>query len=160
VIVEIKHRYGRPLNERISALSVRDGDCIVWVGAKSSSGYGQIKVNRVVRQAHRVAFELEHGTIPAGRVLDHLCRNRACVNPAHLEPVSNRENVLRGTAPSARNATKTHCSRGHELSEDNVYVHASQNRVARQCRECNRIKSRNRYRALEDIRRCAGKEQP
>lgn len=82
--------------------------------------------------AHRVAYEMLVGPIPEGKQLDHLCRQRTCWNPAHLEVVTGRENTLRGVGRTAVNAAKTHCSRGHELAGDNLYVHDGQ----RKCRAC------------------------
>lgn len=69
--------------------------CHNWTGSLNSKGYGRLMVDNVRRAAHRVAFQLAGGTIPDGLQIDHLCRNRRCVNPAHLEPVTNRENCLR-----------------------------------------------------------------
>jgi hypothetical protein len=119
------------------------GDCWEWTGSRSGSGYGRIKINGRLEQAHRVAFALtEIGAL--GLELDHVCRNRRCVNPAHLEAVSRRENILRGTSPTAINAAKTHCSRGHELSDENVSMVRSRGARVRQCRECNKAKQRKR----------------
>ena len=89
--------------------------CWLWTGACSRRGYGAILADFPDRRmlcAHRAAYEMLVGPIPDGLQLDHLCRNRPCVNPAHLEPVTGRENVLRGTGFAAENAAKTHCVRG------------------------------------------------
>lgn len=113
--------------------------CWVWLGTKNSDGYGKTLVGRtkrgkgaqpVRRYAHRVAFFLAGGTLPEGADLDHLCRNRACVNPAHLEPVSRKENVARGLLPGLmRNPTWRPkrklvrvCKHGHNMTGDNVRV--------------------------------------
>lgn len=84
--------------ERITSKVDRSGNCWPWRGATDTNGYGQISVsaNRTLR-AHRAMWMLHHGkTIPVGMTLDHRCRNRRCVNPAHLEPVSAADNVRRG----------------------------------------------------------------
>ena len=111
------------------------GPCWPWVGSKSVTGYGKIRKgakNEGTVLAHRVAFELAFGPIPDGLVLDHLCRVRHCVNPAHLEPVTSVENVMRGKNPPAMNALKTHCPEGHPFDGTNTYVYQGH----RQCRRC------------------------
>jgi hypothetical protein len=84
--------------------------------------------------AHRLAYQLSVGQVPEGRDLDHLCRNRARVNPSHLEPVEHRENVMRGQSFSAINAQKTHCPQGQPYDEANTYADSR----GRHCRVCNR----------------------
>lgn len=121
-----------------------DEGCWPWEG-HLSSGYGRIKFPqyRSPFMAHRVAYELERGPIPYGLVLDHLCRNKACVNPDHLEPVSNEENIDRGEWFPIMNARKTHCKHGHEFTPENTYMVRG---VERQCRTCVREAMR-RYEA-------------
>lgn len=115
---------------------VPDG-CWQWTGAKNRDGYGNVRRAGRVASAHVVAFQLLVGPVPEGLEIDHLCRNRACVNPAHLEPVPHRTNVLRGDAPPAANARKTHCIRGHNLTDPaNVYNMPS---GGRRCRVCYRM---------------------
>lgn len=121
-------------------------DCWLWTGAGlSSRGYGLFWNRTRLVAAHRWLYEQERGSLPETVVLDHLCRQRACVNPAHLEPVSSRLNVLRGIGHSAENAQKTHCPRGHPYGGENLYVDPS---GRRQCRTC---------RAASDKRRRAGR---
>lgn len=116
-------------------------DCWWWTGEQNGKGYGLIRVGRRKLMAHRVVYELREGAIPEGFQLDHLCRNRACVFPGHLEPVIARTNVLRGTGHSAVNARKTHCIHGHEFTDENTYIDP---RGWRACRACGR-EAQRRY---------------
>lgn len=116
--------------------------CWEWVGYRDADGYGAAKVDRTPYRAHRIFFHhLVHALAP-GLVIDHLCRNRACVNPAHLEQVTVADNTHRGDAPSARNRMKTHCARGHEYTEANTYLDKTNRR---HCRECSRERDRRAY---------------
>lgn len=108
--------------------------CWLWTG-RVTRRYGTVWDGQAQVPAHRATYSLIKGPIPAGLVIDHLCRNRICVNPDHLEPVTNKENVLRGTGISAANARKTHCKNGHELSGDNL-VQWKLKRGMRECRAC------------------------
>lgn len=118
--------------------------CWLWGGTMfSRSGYGMFKLEGRLALAHRISYEVHVGKIPRGRHLDHLCRIRSCVNPDHLEPVTPRVNILRGVGLSAENARKTHCPKGHPYSGDNLLNTSS----GRQCRECGRVRSRERARA-------------
>ena len=133
------------------------GRCWEWIGAHSTAGYGQINVggrSGKVIYTHRFAYELLVGPIPDGYDLDHLCRNRGCCNPTHLEPVTHRENALRGTSPNAMNAAKTHCHAGHPFDESNTSYRQNGHRGCLACRRERRYWLRNNgyesYRA-EDI---------
>jgi hypothetical protein len=121
-----------------------EGDgCWSWLGTKNSDGYGVVRVDgRPMRGVHRVMYEAMRGEIPSGLQLDHLCRVRHCVNPDHLEPVTGRENSLRGEGPSAMNARKTICVRGHALTGDNLIAFANPRR--RGCKTCHRERERAR----------------
>jgi len=121
--------------------------CWIWLGKPSTDGYGTMVLNRcwtgdnTNRVASRVAYELFVGEIERDLQIDHLCRNRICVNPKHLEVVTCRENVLRGNGPPALNSRKTHCKRGHPFTSNNTYI----DRKGKQCRICRTYLNR-RYR--------------
>lgn len=119
---------------RFWAKVTKTESCWLWTGGKTIGGYGTFGVSAgVSKLAHRFAYELSTGPIPAGYDIDHLCRTRHCVNPAHLEAVSHRVNMLRGDTCVARNAAKTRCRRGHELAGDNLRMNARGDRVCRLC---------------------------
>lgn len=121
-----------------------DCGCWVWTSRKDRGGYGKVKLDGRTRTAHAVFYECLVGPVPSGLELDHLCRNRGCVNPAHLEPVSRKENVLRGASPAAANARKTHCPRGHAFTPENTEVRTV-GQSSRNCRTCKRAKDMERY---------------
>lgn len=139
------NRYRRPQIDRLLEKIERDPvtGCWNWTGARDVTGYGRFgyyEGNGPCRTlgAHRVAYLLLVGQIPDGLQLDHLCRNPKCVNPAHLEPVTGRENTLRGNTIPAACAKKTHCLRGHPFDEDNTYFHKG----VRHCRTCISIRGK------------------
>lgn len=117
----------------------QNGSCWEWLPKKNSRGYGQFSLTGKTDVAHRVSYRHFKGDIPLNYQLDHLCRNRKCVNPEHLELVTKRENLLRGVGASAINSKKTHCPKGHEYTKENTLK--SNNR--RICKECNKIKCLN-----------------
>lgn len=110
-------------------------ECVPWTRAIGADGYGRQWDGRQMALAHRLVYEREVGPIPEGLQIDHLCRNRACVNPAHLEPVTQRVNILRGESVSAQHARRTHCLHGHPLDGAYSTTHV------RYCRTCNKAKA-------------------
>ena len=131
-------------------IEVADNGCWLWTGPLYGYGYGSAGVNGRTHNAHRAVWETAVGPIEKGLHLDHLCRNPACVNPAHMEVVTARVNAMRSTAPTAVNARKTHCVRGHPLNGENLLVDPKNGK--RRCRACADI-----YRAAhrEKVRRLA-----
>lgn len=107
-------------------------DCVVWIGAQNSKGYGCFAIDRVSHLAHRLAWEAVNGPIPDGMTLDHLCRVRSCVNVDHLEVVSNAENVRRAKALAVGDT----CSRGHLIAKDSDIYRRT--RGGQECRTCRR----------------------
>lgn len=121
-------------------VAVVHNECWMWLGSKTSAGYGNLYVGpQKWDYAHRVSYEIARGPIPEGLVLDHLCRNRSCVNPDHLEPVPQRINLMRGLAPYGLRGT---CKHGHDVTDQaNVYTRPN---GQRQCRVCDRARDRAR----------------
>jgi hypothetical protein len=122
-----------------------DYPCYNWPGYLTGMGYGQLGTKKKLGKnisAHRLVWEATNGPITQGLSLDHLCRNPACVNPHHLEPVTHKENCLRGVGITAINSKKTHCKTGHPFDEDNTGYQKSGKRY---CKECQKVAS-NKYR--------------
>ena len=138
------------LPDRVAEKIRLTNTCWIWTAGLHFRGYGEVwdESLRDGKLAHRYVYERLVGPVPDGLVLDHLCRNRRCVNPEHLEPVTHRENILRGTGQSARNAAKTECVHGHPLSGANLYVMPSTgHRYCRVCRNAKKRAQRARRRA-------------
>jgi hypothetical protein len=113
-----------------------EGACWPWQGSLNAGGYGRLKVGGKYQLAHRISYEYETGPIPEALTIDHLCRNRSCVRPCHLEVVTSAENVLRGEGPTAQNSKKDRCVNGHPLCGDNLYVHTYRGVTSRHCCTC------------------------
>lgn len=117
---------------------IPDG-CWVWKKLCSSNGYGNFSINKKTFYAHRISYELYNDPIPEGLVIDHLCRNRRCVNPEHLEVVTQRENISRGVGYGRGCASKTHCFNGHPYIESNIYFRKSKTgAISRCCKICHK----------------------
>jgi hypothetical protein len=126
-----------------------------WQVARvGSAGYGMVSLGNWPLLAHRVTYEALVGSIPDGLDLDHLCRNRGCCNPEHLEPVTKAENLLRGEGVCAKNARKTHCSRGHEFTPENTIVRPN----GRACRLCKTASNARFWERRAELRRTHASE--
>ncbi len=122
-----------------SKVAVNDGThCWEWTAAKDGKGYGKYYVGggRVLATAHRFAFLTLVGESNSTLDADHLCRNRACVNPAHIEMVTRQVNTVRGDGPAAVNYAKTHCHLGHPLEGENLKIGQRNDHARRSCRTC------------------------
>lgn len=127
--------------DRFAAKVAADGECWRWTAGLMGGGYGQFHFRGSPKYAHRWLYEQTRAQVAADLTMDHLCRNRWCVNPAHLEPVTRGENVLRGVSPAARAAAAVSCPAGHPYSGDNLAIKRD---GSRRCRACHRAQERMR----------------
>lgn len=134
--------------ERLTSKFLVGDGCWEWLEAIAPDGYAHFWLDGKSRTAHRVTYELLVGQVPEGLVLDHLCRVRHCVNPKHLEPVTQRENVLRGVG----NLPKSECPKGHPYSGDNLLIY---NRPGssprRECRMCKSAAAKRSYQRMKEM---------
>lgn len=135
--------------ERFESKFVKGVGCWEWLGLLDKDGYGMFGVKRKTVRAHRYSFELYKTKIKKDLVIDHLCRNPKCVNPEHLEQVTQRENKARGFGAPALNSRKTHCIANHPLKGKNLYVQPKTGK--RFCRTCDRRRSREMYSRKKNI---------
>lgn len=134
---------------------INTDDCMLYARNLGSNGYGRTNwyingVNTSI-QVHRAMYEYFIGPIPDGLVVDHLCRTPACINPDHLEPVTQKENLDRGYGISAINGRKTHCIKGHEFTPETTTI--NKNRGDRVCRLCVRERDRRYYKSRKQSRK-------
>lgn len=126
----------RFLNRLLAQIQFTD-TCWLWTAYKTPRGYGQISLNGRLVRVHRILYEMCVGPVSEGLELDHLCRVPACCNPSHLEPVTHQVNLQRGIFPPR---WKTHCKRGHPLTDDNIY----RRKLGHECRICAHAGNRQR----------------
>lgn len=133
------------------SFEVKENGCWEWTTGKFNTGYGKLSLwGRTKRggqfMVHRIMYELIFGAIGKDRQIDHLCRERACVNPQHMEVVTKDENNIRGNSPSAIHARKTHCPQGHPYSGNNLQIENKPNgKTMRRCRTCRNKQQRDKY---------------
>lgn len=137
---------GEPIEPRLERYSIPEPNsgCYLWLAAVSSEGYGLLSVGDRLRPAHLIAYELAKGPVPEGLELDHLCRVRSCINPNHLEPITHRENVIRGLVPSVtRNRINFNapCPRGDDHHV--IWYTRGNGKRQKECRTCKAERKRN-----------------
>ena len=130
------------------------GPCWIWTASVGSHGYGQISNRETGKPitAPHAALEIAGIKVPKGFVPDHLCENKSCVNPSHLEIVTVVINVMRGNSVPARNARKTHCRRGHELVAPNLQLYRWRGRQIRKCQACTKINNKEQWERRHETR--------
>ena len=117
---------------KIETADHNDDECWYWMSSINKKGYGNFWINGTSKIAHRISYELFRGKIPQNLQVDHLCRNRRCVNPQHLELVTLQENVKRGNS-GINMSSRTHCPKGHEYNKENTFTNLNGSRVCKTC---------------------------
>jgi len=139
----------------LSKIEVKESGCWEWTAALNGDGYAAVNDGGSMRGGHRFAYEyFNNAKIPAGLEIDHLCRNRRCVNPDHLKVVTRRENIIRSTLPDILrgiNGSKTHCPHGHPYDLLNTYYNPKGSRVCRICIKEALIRSRKRKEGIRHV---------
>lgn len=130
-------RFWSKVNKDGPVVKLELGECWEWTASLSKNGYGKFSLKNATISAHRLVYTIKHGSISCDSEVDHLCRNRKCVKPDHLEAVPQTVNTLRGDGVTAINAAKTHCIRGHLLNEPNLRKAGIKNNK-RHCLACDR----------------------
>jgi len=135
----------RPVEDRFWNKVAITPSCWLWTGATAGDGYGAFRIGDKLMIAHRVVYEMLIGKIPEGLQIDHLCRIKKCVNPNHLEAITQQENLLRGDTLAAKKSKQTHCIHGHEFTKENTYRRPTT--LTRSCKTCKRehYKAKKRY---------------
>jgi hypothetical protein len=134
-------------------------ECWIWQAARDKDGYGKFFVQGKVCRAPRYSYELTRGPISEGLTVHHLCNNRLCVNPIHLETVRHRTNILLGNGKAAKQTRTLTCFRGHPLYGDNLYLYP---RGFRGCRTCRKElwSTNERIKKYQDLKSMGGMKQP
>lgn len=125
------------------------GDCIIFKGQLDKDGYGTLSIGPSNQKAHRMAWRLFKGPLKQDDTIDHLCRNKACINVEHMEPVSAAVNTMRGLALGVFNSKKTICKRGHPFTVENTRLFTDKRgKVGRNCRKCDALRRRRYYQKI------------
>lgn len=157
IAVPIGQEYVDSLWQRVQSNARRDKNgCLIWSRPVSANGYGKVKFYDNGKQRtvypHRVAYVATYGEPDPRLTIDHLCGVRSCVEPTHLEAVTAKENILRGTGPTAEHARQTHCQNGHEFTDANTRVYKTEYGYGRGCIKCERERARIRDKELRIAR--------
>lgn len=129
------------LEDRLKNFKIDENGCHIWQGCKDQAGYGMIQIEYKTKRVHKIIYEFVN-KVKVSKMfhIDHICRNKACMNIEHLRKVSPRTNTLCGNGPAAINAVKTQCVNGHEFNEENTYITS---KGERQCKVCIKIRVRH-----------------